>query len=566
MNAIPTTSTGRARTVLVFGAGEAATAAVSTVVARVQRGAGRDRLLFTGPAVYEQKLISHLRQTVLPVVDQIVQRLTAHRRPTTKLKTFEVSTVNLGAASTAEVGLSISGYSADVPVLLALLSAVLRIPLPQDVVTTGHVASSDGDIRFVASIPAKLAAAIQDPSVSRFVFPALDADASLQGLSPAERDRLKAAINEAKGGIRMAAVSDVAQLIRQVVPEESVVLSSLRGSFFESEDRSESSATPIEHAVSFLAADNDERFWRVLERRLLAGNSEATQELLLARSRYHVRRRKYPGSLGRKLSQLVQSLPPATRRMRSLFPLLPRDACLRVCRFAGEDDYEDVQCLMDSAVGKVAGRPRESVAVTETTSTTVDNATVAVEAVLAEIDAEALVRKIGLPIDSARASYVMGDVLIESSAEFNDAVSGFYLTLLRHTYTEPVSANAAELADEALDLLEQAFADKGGVNAARAEARDGIHGGMRFVLDVMTERYKVMQQSKHVSRVLQEALDPLDWSHRVAFMRALIDRLGPHLPAEIRDQPPERFARHYGEIVQTYAQSLDRVKQLLRRL
>ena len=205
-------------------------------------------------------------------------------------------------------------------------------------------------------------------------------------------------------------------------------------------------------------------------------------------------------------------------------------------------------------------------AVTETTSTTVDNATVAVEAVLAEIDAEALVRKIGLPIDSARASYVMGDVLIESSAEFNDAVSGFYLTLLRHTYTEPVSANAAELADEALNLLERAFADKGGVNAARAEARDGIHGGMRFVLDVMTEQYKVMQQSKHVSRVLQEALDPLDWSQRVAFMRAFIDRLGPHLPAEIRDQPPERFARHYGEIVQTYAQSLDRVKQLLRRL
>ena len=294
MNAIPTTSIGRARAVLVFGAGEAATAAVSAVVARVRRGAGRDRLLFTGPAVYEQKLISHLRQTVLPVVDQIVQRLTAHRRRATRLKTFEVSTVNLGAASTAEVGLSISGYSADVPVLLSLLSAVLRIPLPQDVVTTGHVASSGGDIRFVASIPAKLAAAIQDPSVSRFVFPALDADASLQGLSPAERDRLKAAINEAKGGIRMAAVSDVAQLIRQVVPEESVVLSSLRGSFFESEGRSESSATPIEHAVSFLAADNDERFWRVLERRLLAGNSEATQELLLARSRYHVRPPEVP--------------------------------------------------------------------------------------------------------------------------------------------------------------------------------------------------------------------------------------------------------------------------------
>ena len=45
--------------------------------------------------------------------------------------------VNLGAASTANVGLSISGFSTDVPILLALLSAALRIPLPQDVVTSG---------------------------------------------------------------------------------------------------------------------------------------------------------------------------------------------------------------------------------------------------------------------------------------------------------------------------------------------------------------------------------------------------------------------------------------------
>ena len=225
-----------------------------------------------------------------------------------------------------------------------------------------------------------------------------------------------------------------------------------------------------------------------------------------------------------------------------------------------------MQCLLDPAVGKVARKPRDPAAVVETSPTATDNATAAVEAVLAEIDAEALSRKIGLPVDSARASYVMGDVLIESSAEFNDAVSAFYLTLLRHTYPEPVSADPVELADEALDLLERAFTDKGGVNAARAEARDGIHGGMRFVLDVMTEQYKVGQQSKHVSRVLQEALDPLDWSQRVAFMRAFLDRLGPQLPAKIRDQPPERFARHYGDILQTYAQSLDRVKQLLRRL
>ena len=66
MNPISASSIGRARTVLVFGAGEAATAVVSTVVVRVRRDIGRERLLFTGPAAYEPKLISHLGQTVLP--------------------------------------------------------------------------------------------------------------------------------------------------------------------------------------------------------------------------------------------------------------------------------------------------------------------------------------------------------------------------------------------------------------------------------------------------------------------------------------------------------------------
>ena len=160
----------------------------------------------------------------------------------------------------------------------------------------------------------------------------------------------------------------------------------------------------------------------------------------------------------------------------------------------------------------------------------------------------------------------MGDLLVDSKGEFHDAISGFYLALLRHAGTVPALADDHSVADEALALLERAFASKGGVGAAQAEARDGINGGMRFVLDVMTEQYKLEQQSKHVARVLQEALDPLNWNERVAFIRALLDRLGPQLPADLRRQPPERFARHYDMIVRTYVQSLDRVKQLLRTL
>ena len=563
MTAGTKTSVGRARTVLVFGEGDATCAVVSTVLARVRRDREGSRLLFAGPSVFDAEVIDHLVETVLPVADRIINYVTAKRRRTRKPKSFEVSLVNLGAASAGDMGLSVSGFSADVPFLLAVLSAALNIPLRQDVVTTGHVASSDGDIRTVRNIPAKLAAAVDDSDIREFVHPLVDADASMHSLSPTERDRIKVAVINAKDSVRVGTVTDVGHLLRQVAAEESLVLGSLRSNFFESNGPLGSPGAPIEEAAAYIAQGNDERFWRALETHLLGGNADLAGRLFLERIRYQVRRKRYPDNLGRTLHQLIQSLPPATRRLKNLFPLVPKEQCLRLCRFAGEQDYEDVQCLMNAALGKVAGKTSEPATVGKTSAPTTD-AIAAVETILTEIHADVLARKIGLPIDSARARYVMGELLVDSNDEFHDAVSGFYLALLRHAGMVPASAADHAVADEALALLERAFASKGGVGAARAEARDGVSGGMRFVLDVMTEQYKLEQQSKHVARVLQEALDPLAWNERVTFIQAFLDRLGHHLPADLRRQPPERFARHYDIIVKTYVQSLDRVKQLLR--
>ena len=82
----------------------------------------------------------------------------------------------------------------------------------------------------------------------------------------------------------------------------------------------------------------------------------------------------------------------------------------------------------------------------------------------------------------------------------------------------------------------------------------------------MTERFKTNEQTKHIRRILKAALDPLDWDEQVRFMTAFLQRIAPLLPPEIRAAPPERFARHYEQILQAYARSLDRVKQLLRNL
>ena len=549
---------GRAKTVLVFGQGDAATAVVSSILASVRRDSSRKRLVFSGPAFFEPAVSNHISETVLTTVDRIVHGLGLNPY------NYEVSAVNIGAASVVDLGLSISGFSADTATMLALLSATLKIPLPQSHIVTGHIASPDGDIRHVRNMPVKLAAVLGDSSNTRFIFPSVDADGSLQSLSPAERKETAEAIVEAKSRIRMNAVSDVGQLLQAAVADDAVVMASLCTDFFAFDKLADRPNSPVDRAVSFLTNGNELRFWRTLENHLLSSQCKKAKELLLARTQYQVRKGEYPGEFGRRLLQLIYSLPPSTRRLKTVFPLLPMNKCLDLARAAREEDQEDVQYLLDAALGKALGRERKLEMVAEPTTPATRDAHAAVDAILDEINAEALANKIGRPIDSARASYILEDIIIDSHEGFHDTISAFYLFLLRRTDSIEASVDSTKVAPEAFALLEKSFKGKGGAIAALSEARYGVNGGMRLVLDVMTEQLKTERQANHISRVLKEVLDPLDWSARVEFMRAFLDRLGPQLSPEIRDQPPERFARHYEIILQAYVRSLDQVKQLLR--
>jgi len=313
------TTIGRAKTVLVFGNDEDAVAVVSTVVARSIGDLADDRLVFTGPVQFDKAAAKHIAQVVLPAVDRILQFVDMPNQ------TFELSVVNIAAASVTDIGLTISGFSADVPVLLALMSTALQIPVPHDVLATGHVASTDGDIRLVQNIPAKLDSAIHDPSVGRFIYPSDDGDNSLNTLSQNERDRIAEAIINAKGHIRTIQVAEVSELVRTVFADEAIALAGLRQGFFGINEIAGANTSPIGRAAQFLTQDNDHRFWSALEQHLLAGHSTETRELLFARAQYHVGREVYPRGFGHQLLNLVQSLPPATRRLKTVFPLLPME-------------------------------------------------------------------------------------------------------------------------------------------------------------------------------------------------------------------------------------------------
>jgi len=114
----------------------------------------------------------------LPLAESITECLGLPKRPLT------LSVVNIGAASAMDLPAHVHGFSADVPIFLALLSTRLGLPVPVDVLCTGHIASSAGDIAAVHGLKVKLLAAMHDRSIRCVVCPAADEDLSLQEFCP----------------------------------------------------------------------------------------------------------------------------------------------------------------------------------------------------------------------------------------------------------------------------------------------------------------------------------------------------------------------------------------------
>jgi hypothetical protein len=448
---------------------------------------------------------------------------------------------------------------------------MLRFALPGDVVATGHLASPQGDIRAVSDIPAKLAAAIAEPGIRRFVCPSLDADGSLAALSPGEREAAAEAMRKGKESIEVIAVADVEQLLRAVLDEDAVVQAALETGFFDAGEKGSCPASPVGRAVAFLTEGNERRFWDALSWSLGAGCGEAGEaaagkKLLTSWAKYQASRRNYPPNSGRRLLQIVRSLPPSVCRLRGMLPLLKNRQCCEVCRHAADEDQEDARCFLNAASGKVNGNAALPVPAAAAAAEADGGAAATAEAVLTEISQENLAQKIGQPIDTARAIYVITDVAVESRDSLFDIITAFYAAILAQAGYLVASGDDSALRADALALLERAFSDRGGLAAAMAEAQWAIHGGVRLILDVMTERFKAEQQEKHVVAALKHAVDALSWDQLVAFAQAIFRKIRPQLPPELKLMPPAQIAKNIEPIILAYVRSMDRVNDLLRSM
>jgi hypothetical protein len=552
-------SVGQAKTVLVFGAGEEATAVISTIRARTTHGNTQVPLRFAGPVAFDAQTIEHARTVLLPLVEEV---LTALGVPT---PSFEVSVANIGAASSQDIGVRVTGFSADAPIFLAMLSCALGMPAPGDIVSTGHIGSAAGEVRMVKSLREKLGAASADPTIKLLLHPSLDKDMSLDRLAPLKLDQGRSAVAAARKHCRVSAVGDVADLLRAVFREEDVVASALRNDYFQIEGQRQPCGSALERAVGFLCSDMERRFWICLEQGLMGGDNAVVSGLIRERLRFHVRMNAYPAGVGARLYRALSSLPPLTLRRKTKFPLVAAGDALVAGALAKPVDFDDVRKLYAAISGEV---PRRGNRVPQGPQAreVPDDIAAALDYVLCEIAPDVLAKQVGLPIDEARACYVMDSATVEDERQFLDAIAAFQMHLMSHVRGLEKPAAQEDAGSEALALLERTFAGKGGTAGATVEGIDGTHGGMRTVLDAMTAQFKKECQEKHVAAVLKEAIGTKDWGRRAKFMAALLTRLEPNLAPDIDASQPERYVHQCEFVVCEYVASFERVNQILQAL
>ena len=554
------TAIGRTKILLISDeTGDNPLGIVSEVVVLPSSDDREGRLVFRGPVSFKERSTHHLTSVVLPLVDRITDTLGLPRR------SYEASVVNLGAAASSGIGMEIGGFSADLPVFLSLLSSATRIALRPDIASTGHIASLDGDIASVRGIPAKLDAALKSSGISGILIPNLENDGSLKVLTPSEYQAVKESLLAHRGEIAIYPVNDVHDALKILMTDDSIVMGSLNSGFFDKRISLASAPDAVNKTAFLLSEGNEDRFWSALEHLLLNREIKEAKLLLQTYAHFFIQNQRYPENFGEALFRLVLSLPPLTRRMDDLFPLLSMDLCIKLAQHAKTSDHNDIKRLHKAAFGEGlegVSRPTEQ----GPPSPAPESEEEIVDLILLEISEENLAIKIGLPLDGARASYVTDAVTVKDGFEFNEAVTAFYGHVFRHTGSPAGQMQKSALAADAIDLVEKAFEQKGGYKSALVEGTHGINGGMRLVFDAMTERLKQDGKEKHVDWVFKKALEPLDWEAKVRIMKIFIERIRSGLPADLQALPPEQLASHCDEVIGIFAKSLSKVKEFIRRL
>jgi len=169
--------------------------------------------------------------------------------------------------------------------------------------------------------------------------------------------------------------------------------------------------------------------------------------------------------------------------------------------------------------------------------------------------------------DNARIKFSLLSNTVKDYDEFCQIIGDY----VRFHYSMCISFGGNMSYTEALglgrEIIDQEQRRKGSdFIGAYHDARDGINGGLKSVIDVITEGLKAISVERFIRYTFDKYVAPNSWDQKVAIIKEFIKHCGAHLSASIQVDTPERYAANYYELIRNYVEGMRRTSSIFRRL
>ncbi len=189
-----------------------------------------------------------------------------------------------------------------------------------------------------------------------------------------------------------------------------------------------------------------------------------------------------------------------------------------------------------------------------------------IDSLFAALSENEIARNVGIPHDEARANYALRKNTVNDFDEFDDLIAKYYSYHITQCVIPGGRLAHFEAAGRASEILEREYKRQGGnLMSAYKDAHDGTNGGMRIILDIITEKLKEESVERYIRHAFNRHVDPTSWDQKVEIIRQFIDRNRHILGSSIDAAHPERYAQNYDELIKAFMDALKRSSKIFRK-
>jgi hypothetical protein len=186
---------------------------------------------------------------------------------------------------------------------------------------------------------------------------------------------------------------------------------------------------------------------------------------------------------------------------------------------------------------------------------------------LDELDEVNLAQVIGIPHDQARLNYRPPAATVRDWDEFMRLITDYYNYHYSTCNTGGGRLRPEEARGRAKRLLEQEYRRRrGDIRMAFAAARDGVDGGVRGILDALTEGIKAESMEFYIQDRIDEFAPEGDYNRRSHAAAEVLNAFAHILPRSTQARNPHRYANDLPSLIRAYVDGLRQSSSLFRSI